>query len=519
MPHDCIFGYARISDDDDNLDEINSIKNQKILIEQFVKKSKDLEKVPFQFFFDDGYTGTNYKRPGFERMMELVKKAESACIIVKDLSRLGRDTIETQLFIDKIFPFLGVRFISINDYYDSNAAYSNRKDTEIKFKNLVNGIYPEICSQNIKQVKRKQAEIGKYNGSNPPYGYQFNGDDKTSLIIDKNAAKIVRYIFDERLKGMRYVDIARRLNEAEIDPPAVYLNKNGYHINYVVNQWMDHMVKKILMNPIYTGAMVNHKTECKIVSTKVYKTLSKEEWICVKGTHEAIVTEKEIKTVAAMVRVKSKPTVKRDKFIFSGKIKCGHCKRPMKILRTGKGPRAFCVFAAQAKNASCYKKTYPTGPLEDLILQLIREQAAMAENTLANVKRMNKTLDVSRLKKKKEGYEEKIQYNKKKMMDCYEKYVAGALDKADFIENKEQLHKIDADYKKRVESLEIKIADAENKKRKESSPALMLFSKYVDLGELSYPIVQELIDVIYFNDPEHIEVIWNYRDDFISLAE
>ncbi|GAA6410244.1 recombinase family protein [Blautia hominis] len=520
MPYDCIFGYARLSDDDeDKLNESNSIQNQKILIEQFVGKKKDFQKAKVQFFFDDGFTGMNYKRPGFENMMELARKTESSCIIVKDLSRLGRDTIETQNFVDIVFPFLGIRFISINDNYDSNAAYSDRKDTEIKFKNLINGIYPEICSKNIKQVRRKLDELGRFTGSIPPYGYQFNGDDKTSLLLDTEVAQVVRRIFDERLKGTTYANIARHLNEAEIAPPALYLTKKGYRLNYVVNQWMDYMVKKILMNPVYAGTMVNHKTECRVVSTKLCKTLPRDEWICVKGTHEAIVTEEELKSVAAMVRIKKKPMVKREKFIFSGKIRCGYCKKPMKVERAGKEPKVYCLFATQAKDVSCYRKMYPSQLLENLVLQLVREQAAMAKSTLDTVKKMNKTLDISRLKKEKENYEEQIKFGREKKMDCYEKYVDGKFDKEEFVEHKEKLRRIEAECEEKIKGLIMDIAEAESRRRKESSPSLLRFSHYADLEALSYPIVQELIDTIYFYDPEHIEVIWNYQDDFMSFLE
>lgn len=143
MRYDLIFAYLRLSrDDEEKAEESNSIKNQKLLIEHFIKEEPEFEGAKILFFSDDGYSGTNFNRPEFKRMMSQITKNKRICIIVKDLSRLGRDTIEVQNYIEKIFPFLGVRFISINDFYDSSQKPSERKDTEIKFKNLINGIYP-----------------------------------------------------------------------------------------------------------------------------------------------------------------------------------------------------------------------------------------------------------------------------------------------------------------------------------------------------------------------------------------
>ena len=192
MRYEFIFGYARLSkDDDDRQDESNSIANQKLMIRQYIQGREEFRGAHVEFCVDDGYSGTNYNRPGFQKMMELVKSREHSLILVKELSRLGRDTVDTQNYIEKVFPFMQVRFIAINDGYDSEDPVTKRKDSEAKFKNLVNGIYPQICSQSIKQVMRKQAESGKYHGGFPPYGYQFKGEDRTALYIDPEAASVV----------------------------------------------------------------------------------------------------------------------------------------------------------------------------------------------------------------------------------------------------------------------------------------------------------------------------------------
>lgn len=309
MQCDFIFAYLRLSrDDKEKMEESNSIKNQRLLIQHFVENQPEFAGAKLFFFVDDGYSGTTFDRPEFKRMMGLITRRKRICIIVKDLSRLGRDTIETQNYIEKIFPFLGVRFISINDFYDSSQKPSERKDTEIKFKNLINGIYPQICSDNIKKVMRKQAEMGQYHGSIPTYGYCFHDGVHTKLHLDTEAAFIVRGIFDQRLAGMSYADIARNLNEKELETPTVYLQRKGWapEAKKSVKFWDGNLVKLILFNPVYAGLTVRGKTETRVPSKREYRYISREDWICVKGGHEAIVTEQELQKVQDMAEKRRK---------------------------------------------------------------------------------------------------------------------------------------------------------------------------------------------------------------------
>lgn len=522
MRYKYILGYLRLSNDDDKVDESNSIKNQRMLIEYFVKNNEELQDTEVIFFADDGFTGTNFDRPDFKRMIETVKREKQpCCIIVKDLSRFGRDTIATQNYIEKVFPFLQVRFISINDYYDSNSSYSSRKDTEVKFKNLINGIYPEICSQNIKQVARKRAEAGKHFGPIPPYGYLFPVGSKTSLVIDEEAAPIVRMIFDRRLAGHGYSDIARELEEKEILSPYAYLTGKGFVCCKVSVrlQWTPGIVSKILGNPVYAGIMENHKTEVISPARKAARLIPKEERIHVEGTHEAIVTKEELELVAAMVKhpKPADPAKSKGKYLFSGKIRCGHCQRLMRIKTAYKIPKINCR-STYTKDSRCFVGVYSMEPIEKMVLQLIRREAALAEDTLEQIKEMNKTLDVSKLRRKKGAYEGRLKICRSKKMELYESFATGNLTKEEYLDQKGDISKKEAEYKAQSHELQEKIAEAEARKAKEENSGLKAFIKYKNLEALSYPIIQELIREICFYDPEHIEVIWNYQDDYLETA-
>ena len=294
--------YLRLSDEDGDNRESDSISNQRILIHSFLKSHPEIQVV--KECVDDGYTGTNFNRPEFKRMMGLITRRKRICIIVKDLSRLGRDTIETQNYIEKIFPFLGVRFISINDFYDSSQKPSERKDTE--------------------------------------------------------AASVVRGIFDQRLEGKTYADIARDLNKKEVETPTVYFQRKGWtpEAKKSVKFWDGNLVKLILFNPVYAGLTVRGKTETRVPSKREYRYISREDWICVKGGHEAIVTEQELQKVQDMVQKDRKyhGSTPSSENIFAGLIRCGHCGRKMRIRTEYKEKPIYCKSVTTAPNASCYPK-------------------------------------------------------------------------------------------------------------------------------------------------------------------
>ncbi|MFR0985240.1 MAG: recombinase family protein [Frisingicoccus sp.] len=532
MDYKYILGYVRLSRDDvDRSDESNSIKNQKLLIQYFIEQNEELKDCRVVFFVDDGVSGTSFDRPGFKKMMEFVQKEKFCCIIVKDLSRFGRDTIDSQNYLEKVFPFLHVRFIAINDFFDSDAALISNKDTEIKFKNLINGIYPQICSRNIKQVMKKQAELGMYHGAVPPFGYKFPEERRTALLVDREAAEIVKYIFEQGMAEKTDTDIARLLNEQRILTPAQYLQAKGYYRNLQVAPiWTRYMVAKILMNPVYTGMMVNHKTENRFVSVKSAVAIPREEWICVPNTHEAIIAQnnfelvKEIRDRRSNKRKHLREGAKNSngnnkKPVLSGKIKCGHCKRTVRIRAEAcnKTIKFYCTSVRVTNSLGCYEKGYIMSAIEELVLILIRKQAALANDSIKAAKLMNQTLDSSRLRHKKKTLEDKTKSCKKEKMELYEKYIAGDLERNEYLLQKNVLSEKENTYKGELD--EIDRIFEETSQKEVQSLKLKNIAQYMNLEELSIPIVEELIEVIYFYDPEHIEVVWNFKDDLLECAK
>lgn len=524
MQYKYVFAYLRLSNDDVDKDDVsNSIKNQKLLIKYFVSNHEELKDTEIIYFVDDGYSGTNFNRPDFKRMMDQLKRSpKSCCIVVKDLSRFGRDTVTTQNYIEKVFPFLQVRFIAINDYYDSSTSIRDNKDIEVKFKNLINGIYPEICSKNIKQVVRKLSEEGRRWGAIPPYGYAFSDDGTRTLVLDKEAAPVVRYIFDRRLEKAGYNEIARELENKGIPCPYVYLASKGFSCRTsekVEKRWTRYAIYNILMNPVYTGVMENHKTETIMPRGKT-RVIPRNERIYVEGTHEAIVSKAEFEQVASMVKHNVSPVQRKNKerYLFTGKVRCGYCHRMMRIRLEYKMPKMTCN-SIRIEGSKCFKDYYYMDQLEILLLKMIRQEADMADIALKHIKEMNKTLDVSKLRRKKGAYEGRLKTCHYQKKELYEKFALGTLPKESYLAQKQEIVQKESEYKKKAAELQEKIAEAEKEKAKENSPRIKAFSKYTELEALSYEIIQELVDTIYFYDPEHIEVFWNFKDDYMATAD
>ena len=255
--------YTRLSKEDGDKEESDSINNQKALIQHYTENRPELCLV--KHYSDDGYTGVNFNRPGFQKMLEGIKDGQINCIIVKDLSRFGRNYIEVGRYIERIFPALGIRFIAINDNYDSLYNNSSSDQLLLPFKNLINDAYSRDISVKVRSnldVKRRQ---GDFVSPSVPYGYKRLETDKNKLAIDEPAANIVRLIFAKRIEGQSNLQIAALLNQMKVPTPIRYKQENGSHAKtafqvYSTPKWYGTTVRRILENEIYTGTLVQGKT-------------------------------------------------------------------------------------------------------------------------------------------------------------------------------------------------------------------------------------------------------------------
>ena len=327
-----ICAYVRLSIEDEDVGglkvESGSISAQRKLIHRYIDNHPEFAKCQVIERCDDGYSGTHFDtRPQFTDMIEQCKKGRINCIIVKDCSRFGRDYVELGDYLEQFFPFMGIRFISINDGYDSESCEGG---LDIAFKNLIYDFYSRELSVKVKQAKVRLAEQGKYSAGQTLYGYRKKKGDKHSLELDPKSAPIVREIFDMRLSGMRLVDIARNLNDRGIPCPTALCWKEGRvatkHDKGRKLYWTGGVVGQLLGNEMYTGCVINFRTGAEERGGKQVQK-PEEEWVKVEGMHEAIVSKEEYQKVAEMVKEIKKPEPVRHPMHYY----CGVCGR--KLLR------------------------------------------------------------------------------------------------------------------------------------------------------------------------------------------
>lgn len=329
--------YLRLSRSDGDQQESNSIKNQRALLNDYLGKHPELYKV--DEYVDDGYSGTNFERPDFKRMMQDIEKRNVNCIIVKDLSRFGRNYIETGRYLERIFPFMGIRFIAINDHYDSAEENDDKGRILIPFNNLINDTYCRDISMRVRShldVKRKE---GQFIGSFAGYGYQKDPKDKNHLIIDEYAAGIVQEIFKLKLNGMSAQHIANHLNELGVLPPNEYKRASGF--NYTcgfragLNQkWTVVSVNRILKNESYTGTLIQGKRRKINYKIKKSQDVGTDNWIRVEGTHDAIISRGEFQQVQQLMELDTRTSPsQKTVYPLSGFLRCADCGQNM-IRRT-----------------------------------------------------------------------------------------------------------------------------------------------------------------------------------------
>ena len=378
--------YCRLSNDDERDGESVSIENQKLLLQSYVRQMGWNE---IDVYIDDGYSGTNFNRPGVQRLIEDAKSKRINLILVKDLSRFGRNYIEIGQYTDYLFPYIGCRFVALNNGVDTE---SNNGSTDVMcFLNLFNEFYSRDTSKKVKAVKRACAENGKFMGTYPAYGYKRDNEDKHHLVIDEDTAPIVRRIFSMRATGMGFTGIAAQLNEEGIPSPGMlYYQRRGKADPRRVNhKWAGETVKHLIRNEVYIGNMVQGKTGT--VSYKNKKLISKpeDEWIRVEGTHEPIISRDVWDTVQGIDQKRVRKNAASDgiRSVFTGLVYCAECgfkmrnhteKFTYKDGSPGRYSSFICGNYARSGKSACTIHTIYENVLEQIVLEDIREKARFA---------------------------------------------------------------------------------------------------------------------------------------------
>ena len=515
--------YLRLSLSDgdmgeDNKDESNSIENQRLLITTYLEDHPDIPQ-DVEEYIDDGYSGTTFKRPEFIRMIEDAKLGKVGTVIVKDLSRLGRDYIECGDYIEQIFPVLGVRFIAINNFFDSDSYGGDTLGFDMAITNLINHLYSRDISKKVRTAMEVKWKQGYTTNGRAPYGYLPNPKEKGRWIVDPETAPVVKFIFELANKGYKVDRIITELNDRKIPTPGLMCKVNDFWRSdkYIVPKderlWEYIMVHRILKNYVYTGAFVAGKRRTVTLGSKSYKKLPKNQWTIVEDVNEPIVSKEDFENAQAIFKTMKKSYSTAEEYPLKGKLRCGNCKTSLMKGYRGSGDILFCNHSrSKGKASKCCKDDYQMSQLVSLAgtairnmiykVQFLREQV---EEQLEKDK--EELLDVAEIRKLKS----KIEQLQAEKIREYENYADGNYTREMYLAKKERLTA-------QIDSLSEQIIEQENINKlqndviREITNIAKAGDDYFEHG-LSKEVVDAFIKTIYVYSSEKVEIVFKCEDE------
>ncbi|MCC8125903.1 MAG: recombinase family protein [Clostridiales bacterium] len=520
--------YVRLSREDGDKLESDSIHNQKELIADYHQKHPELKYV--KEYVDDGFSGTDFDRPGFKRMMDDAGKGKINCIIVKDLSRLGRNYIETGRYLERIFPSMGVRFIAINDHYDSAEENGDSDQIIIPFKNLINDAYCRDISIKIRSqldVKRKN---GQFIGSFAGYGYLKDPQDKNHLVVDEYAANIVRLIFKWKLDGMSSQHIAAQLDEMGALPPLEYKRMCGLNFNSGFRagknpKWSVVSVNRIMRNELYTGVMVQGKRKKITYKLKESHAVDERDWIKVPGTHDAIIPRPVFDQVQKLLELDTRTSPDEDTvYLFSGFLQCGSCGQNMVKRCSCKGGKKYHYYHCSTyKNGDgCSSHLISESRLTQAVLAAVQNQVALlmdAEKMIAAVgQNAQEDYSVKAVDTQLMKLEEEVNRYQDLKTHLYE-------DMKDGVISREEFKDLNSRFTKQMKASQEKVVQMKEKRERllsqknELQPWLEGFREYRSIDHLERKVLTSIVDHITVNGKDNIEIHFRYEDEIRELLE
>lgn len=529
--------YIRLSQEDaDNgqdKQESNSVTSQKTLLNEFIEEHDDL--IVYDTYIDDGFTGTDFNRPSFQRLLEDMRNGNINCVIVKDLSRLGRNYIEVGNYIEQVFPLFNIRFIAINDLVDSFKNPASTNTILVPFKNLINDEYARDTSIKIRTSLNGKKKKGEFIGAFPSYGYIKDPKDKHRLIIDEVAADIVRKIFNWNVnEGLGKIAICHKLNDLGVLNPTGHKklelgqNYNNYGIKDNTYTWTPSTVRNILKNEVYIGNTVQGKRRAKSYKIHKIENVPKEEWVRVENTHEPIIDKETFTKAQELSRRDTKVSQKTNELsIWAGFLKCADCGRAMnKKSSTNKSGNKYeyyiCSTYRKKSNKLCTKHSVKQEKLEKAVLEAINLHIDSLIDIEEIVEQINKSefqnTKNENIKKMITAKQNEISKISNFKMKLYEDWKNEDITREEYIEYKQK-------YENDIERLKQNIERLQNEKEKyenqnvSGNEWIKKFKEQKDLTELSRDIIIELIDCIYVHENGDITIKFKFEDEFKRIQK
>ena len=516
-------GYVRLSREDGDKEESNSVTGQKDLIRDYMTRHPELRECGMKV--DDGYTGSNFDRPAFQEMMAEVKAGKINCIVVKDLSRFGRDHLGVGEYLEQLFPFLGVRFIAINDNYDSLHSNVESDELVIPFKNLINEAYCRDTSVKTRSQLEIKRQRGDFIGSFAVFGYRKDPENRHRLLVDEYAAGVVRDMFRWKLEGISAGDIADRLTAAGILTPMDYKRSQGmrYSTSFRVKKessWDAGMVLRILKNPVYTGVLEQGRVTTPSYRVKRLVVKPREEWAVVENCHEAIIDRYDFDTVQKVLALDTRTSVSGKAVeLFSGIVFCGECGGAMirKTVPTAKKKYVYYVCAAHKNEKSCFAHSLRVEALDELVLESLKKHIQDVID-LSNLLELTDAAQlqqagVRKLRDRLEKKQAEIDRWQTLSRSLYESLQDGLIDKDEYQDLRKTYSRRRSEAEEQAGAIQEEM-DQEMGNFSEGRGWMEQFRKRQNIEALDRAIIVSLIERILIFREHRVEIVYRWNDEF-----
>ena len=503
--------------------ESDSVGNQRELIHQFLDRHPQLKAAPRFEFVDDGYTGTNENRPQFQALMQELRTGAINVLVTKDFSRCHRDYTQMGNYLECVFPFLGVRYISINDGYDSDDYKGVTSGMDVVLRNIIYEAYSKDLSIKTTTAKIIMMKQGKYIGSFAPYGFRFHPTVRNKLVIDEESAAIVRRIFDMTLQGCGSTEIARRLNSEGILTPGAYFRmknpgSNRFKKASEKNGWTAAAVLNILHQYEHTGALVGRKRYKASLHEKRTVPQDKADWIIYEGAHDAIISKEDFDRAQEAIR--QRPRRARgpaQEYPLKGLLKCGNCHRTLSRIHSSAGYYYRCTKSKADENSDCPKgKLFTEKEIEGIVFRAVKQMLAVCQERRAQKSALVLTrreriaacvAELQRLQQEQERY-------KQEKLRAYENFSGGTLSKDAYLKQRAEIDSKLSEVKSEQDSQEQLLTDLERMAFQDSAREDDVFTAYAGATELTAELAGTFIKEVLVSSPTEIEIVWKFRDVF-----
>lgn len=523
--------YIRLSKEDGDKEESDSVASQREIIKEFLKIHPELEL--YDYYIDDGCTGTDFDRSGFERMKRDIEAGIIKCVVVKDLSRFGRNYADGGYYIGDFFVRHSVRLIAINNCVDTESSNMNAftQCITIGVTNVINESVSAATSVNVRGTLNMRRNNGDFIGSFASYGYLKDPEDRHKIIVDEEAAAVVRMIFEKFVSGVSIYEITHQLNEMGLPNPSAYKKQKGMNYRHPSGKitdgmWPESSVRRILKNEMYIGNMVQGKNTKISYKIKQCVAVPKEEWYVVKGTHEAIIdTETFEKAQSLFNHNIRRPSEKHEVDLFAGFVKCADCGRAMGKKSNENPNREYhyyrCETAKKTRRKACTNHTIRIDKMETAVLVFLQKMVEVATEYDEIIRKINsgekRKTKTDLLSKALENQLKNREFLNNMILDLYPDFKKGIISAEEYMSLKNdcnsKLEKLDEDIKLTKEKIE------EQNNGMENNPFVESFRKLGNIETLTRAIVVDMIEEILVHEDSKITVRLKCRDAFEQATE